>query len=140
MVIGSPWFDYPRHGNDGATLMLLGCSFGEILPEDIDEFSRMREVEVGSSNEWMDAMLSVPEAAVKKGIATLLSEPTRKDWDGEPDDHFSVMFRCETAVCRFLVKHAQHYYWLLLAESCLTRRLFRAMLLQLIWALSVPTG
>jgi len=37
-----------------------------------------------------------------------------------------------------LVKHAR-YYWLLLAESRLTRRLFSAML-QRIWALTVPTG
>ena len=37
-----------------------------------------------------------------------------------------------------LVKHAG-YYWLLLAESHLTRRLFGAMLRR-IWALPVPTG
>jgi hypothetical protein len=37
-----------------------------------------------------------------------------------------------------LVKHAR-YYWLLLAESHLTRRLFGAML-QRIWALPLPTG
>jgi hypothetical protein len=37
-----------------------------------------------------------------------------------------------------LVKHAR-YYWLLLAESHLTRRLFASML-QRIWALHVPTG
>ena len=37
-----------------------------------------------------------------------------------------------------LVKHAR-YYWLLLAESHLTRRLFGSML-QRIWALPVPTG
>ena len=37
-----------------------------------------------------------------------------------------------------LVKHAR-YYWLLLAESHLTRRLFGAMF-QRIWALPVPTG
>jgi hypothetical protein len=36
-----------------------------------------------------------------------------------------------------LVKHAR-YYWLLLAEGYLTRRLFGAML-QRIWALPVPT-
>jgi len=36
------------------------------------------------------------------------------------------------------VKHAR-YYWLLLAESHLTRRLFGAML-QRIWALPAPTG
>jgi len=37
-----------------------------------------------------------------------------------------------------LVKHAR-YYWLLLAESHLTRRLFGSML-ERIWALPVPTG
>jgi hypothetical protein len=37
-----------------------------------------------------------------------------------------------------LVKHAR-YYWLLLTESHLTRRLFGSML-QRIWALPVPTG
>jgi Transposase DDE domain group 1 len=37
-----------------------------------------------------------------------------------------------------LVKHAR-YYWLMLAESHLTRRLFGAML-QRIWALPVPAG
>jgi hypothetical protein len=37
-----------------------------------------------------------------------------------------------------LGKHAR-YYWLLLAENHLTRRLFESML-QRIWALPVPTG
>jgi hypothetical protein len=37
-----------------------------------------------------------------------------------------------------LVKHAR-YYWLLLAESQLTRRLFGTMLRR-IWALPVATG
>jgi hypothetical protein len=37
-----------------------------------------------------------------------------------------------------LVKHAR-YYWLLLAESHLTRRRFGTML-QRIWPLPVPTG
>jgi len=37
-----------------------------------------------------------------------------------------------------LIKHAR-YYWLLLAESHLTRRLFGTMLHR-IWALPVPTG
>jgi len=37
-----------------------------------------------------------------------------------------------------LIKHAR-YYWLLLAESHLTRRLFGAMLRR-IWALLLPAG
>ena len=40
---------------------------------------------------------------------------------------------------RRLIKHARYYYWLLLAESHLTRRLFGSMLRR-IWALPVPNG
>ena len=40
---------------------------------------------------------------------------------------------------RRLIKHARYYYWLLLAESHLTRRLFGSMLRR-IWALPLPTG
>ena len=89
MVIGQPWFEHPRNGKDAVALMCLGRSFGEILPEDIDQFSNMRDVEVGSADEWMAAMRDVPEAVVKEAIASLLSEPTKKDWGGESDDHFS---------------------------------------------------
>ena len=106
LVIGQPWFEHPRNSNDGATLMWLGRDFGEILPEDIDQFSEMRDVEVGSKNEWMAAMQNVPEAVVKEGIANLLSEPIKKDWGGESDDHFSgnvsVQGRRRTAA--FLLK------------------------------------
>jgi hypothetical protein len=34
-------------------------------------------------------MQKVPEAHVKAAIAQLLSEPTKKDWGGEENDHFS---------------------------------------------------
>jgi hypothetical protein len=37
-----------------------------------------------------------------------------------------------------LVKHSR-YYWLMLAESHMTQRLFGSML-QRIWALPIPTG
>ena len=106
LVIGSPWFDHPRNGKDAATLMFLGRSFGEILPEDIDQFSKMREVEVKRADEWMDVMRALPEAAVKKKIATLLSEPTKKDWGGESNDHFSgnVSVRGHRRSAAFLLK------------------------------------
>ena len=77
LVIGQPWFHHPRNGKD-ALLMLLGRSFGEVLPEDIDQFSKMRDVKVGSRDEWMTAMRAVPEQDVKEAIATLLSEPTKE--------------------------------------------------------------
>ena len=90
LVIGQPWFEHPRNGNDRMTLMCLGRNFGEILPEDIGQFSKMTEVKVESADEWMNAMQSLPEKKVKEAIAHLLSEPTKKDWGGESDDYFSA--------------------------------------------------
>lgn len=90
MVIGQPWFDHPRNGEDSSRLMWLGRSFGEIQPEDIDQFSGMRDVEVRSADEWENAMRVLQESKVKDAIAGLLSEPTKKDWSGESNDHFSA--------------------------------------------------
>ena len=106
VVIGQPWFDHWRNGDDGSQLMVLGHDFGEILPEDIDQFSRMKDVDVGSNDEWMDAMRKLPETAVKEAFASLLSEPTKKDWGGESDDHFSanVSVRGRRRTAAFVLK------------------------------------
>ena len=105
LVIGHPWFDHPRNGKDGPELAWLGRDFGEILPEDIDQFSEMRRVEV-STDEWMTAMRDVPEADVKKAITKLLAEPPKKDWGGESNDHFSanVSVRGQRKTAAFLLK------------------------------------
>ncbi len=89
LVIGAPWFDHPRNGDESADLTWLGQEFGEILPEDIEQFSAMKNVEVASAEEWQKEMSELAEAAVKKALAELLREPTKKDWGGESDDHFS---------------------------------------------------
>ena len=89
-VIGQPWFDHWRNGDDSGTLMALGRDFGEILPEDIDQFSEMTNVKLDSSDEWLRAMRSLPEADVKRAFADLLSEPIKNDWSGEENDHFSA--------------------------------------------------
>ncbi len=89
IVIGAPWWDHQRNGDASRTLMWHGQDFGEILPEDIVEFSRMSEVAAESASEWMDAMCKLPEAKVKAAFASLLNEPTKKDWGGESNDHFS---------------------------------------------------
>jgi hypothetical protein len=89
IVIGAPWFDHPRNADASATLMWAGQDYGEILPEDIDQFSEMAGVQVDDATEWMAAMKTVPEADVKAAIAALLTEPTKKDWGGESNDHFS---------------------------------------------------
>ena len=88
LVIGAPWFDHPRNGDDNY-LMFAGRDFGEVLPEDIEQFARMSEVEVKGPDEWMSVMKDLPEDRVKSSIAGLLAETTKKDWSGEQDDHYS---------------------------------------------------
>ena len=106
LVIGQPWFEHPRNGNDGMTLMCFGRDFGEVLPEDIDQFSRIKKVKVESAEEWMNTMKSLPEKKIKEAIAHLLSEPTKKDWGGENDDHFSasIMVNGQRRNAAFLLK------------------------------------
>ncbi len=90
LVIGVPWFDHPRNGKDSVELMWMGRDFGEILPEDIAQFARLTEVDVADADEWMSVMRDLPEAKVKEGFAALLADPTKKDWGGEMNDHFSA--------------------------------------------------
>ena len=108
LVIGAPWLDHSRNGDESmrSTLMFLGGDFGEILPEDIDQFSKMKDVKVESAEEWEKKMRALPEKAIKKKLAGLLSEPTKKDWGGESNDHFSanVSLRGQRKTAAFLLK------------------------------------
>ena len=107
LVIGAPWFDHPRNGkNDSRHLMWLGNNFGEILPEDIDQFSNMKDIKVVNADEWQNFMKSYPENDVKSSIAGLLSEPTKNDWGGEANDHFSnnISINGRTHTAAFLLK------------------------------------
>ena len=89
MVIGAPWFDHPRNGKDSHRLMWYGQDFGEILPEDIEQFSKMKEVEIEQPEDWLTVMRRLPEEHIKRSITRLLGEESKKDWGGEPDDHYS---------------------------------------------------
>lgn len=88
IVIGAPWLDHSRNTR-GAELVWVGQDYGEILPEDIEEFEKIGAVRVESAREWMQVMEHVPEKSVKEAIARLLREPTKSDWGGEENDHFS---------------------------------------------------
>ena len=105
LVIGQPWFEHPRNGTD-SRLMFLGPELGEVLPEDIDQFCKMSNIEVESDQEWRDVMKSLPEADVRKAFASLFSEPTKKDWGGEANDHFSgnISIHGQRRTAAFLLK------------------------------------
>ena len=111
LVIGAPWYDHPRNGDDRSTLMFYGQDFGEILPEDIEQFSRMRDVQVSDAEQWQSVMSKVPEAHVKAAFAELLNEPYKKDWGGEPNDHFSanVSVTGRRRSAAFLLKGPTHF-------------------------------
>jgi hypothetical protein len=106
LVIGQPWFDHPRNGRDAVDLMCMGRDLGEILPEDVGQFSKMKEIQLAGADQWMDVMRCLPEAAVKAAFACLLSEPTKKDWGGEANDHFSsnVLVGGRRKTAAFLLK------------------------------------
>jgi hypothetical protein len=89
IVMGAPWLDHPRNEAHDA-IVWAGHDYGEILPEDLAEFGQMREAIVTSADEWMSVMRNVPEAYVKRSIASLLKEPAKSDWGGEENDHFSA--------------------------------------------------
>ena len=105
IVIGAPWLDHPRN-KDGAAAISVGYDYGEILPEDITEFARMKEATVAGADEWMSMMALIPEEHVKKSIANLLNEPAKSDWGGEENDHFSANVTVASRRCTaaFLLK------------------------------------
>ena len=89
LVIGAPWFEHPRNHDPRGLLMFLGQEFGEIQPEDIEEFEKLVDVPQPSLLEWECVMREQSEEYVKRAICELLGETTKKDWGGEQNDHFS---------------------------------------------------
>lgn len=105
IVIGAPWLDHPRNPN-GSQIVWFGPDYGEILPEDIDEFARMSETDVQNAEQWLCVMNQIPEQRVKEAIAKLLNEPVKNDWGGEENDHFSsnVTINGRRQTAAFLLK------------------------------------
>lgn len=89
IVIGAPWLDHPRNEAD-SRVVWSSHDYGEILPEDIAEFTLMKGIVVSNAEEWTSVMKDTPEEHVKTSIASLLNEPVKKDWGGEENDHFSA--------------------------------------------------
>ena len=92
LVIGTPIFEHSQNPPVHPGTLFNGTiwSYGEIVPEDIQEFSQLADVEVASAEEWMSAMKAMRESAIKEAFAKLLKDPAKKDWGGEQNDHFSA--------------------------------------------------
>ena len=90
LIIGNPWLDHPRNNDPSGLLMWIGRNHGEVVPEDIDQFSRIASEEVPKPGEWETTMRALSEAEVKVKIASLLRDSTKSDWGGEQNDHFSA--------------------------------------------------
>ena len=106
LVIGAPSFEHPRNDDDTSGLEIYDNKFGELLPEDIEQFAKMREVDVRQGDEWMTVMRSLSEKQVKESIVELLAESSKKDWGGEQNDHFSgnVIFNGKRRTAAFMFK------------------------------------
>lgn len=106
LVIGAPSFDHPLNRDINIDLMWHGWSWYEIHPEDIDEFSKIRDVSPPPPEEWRPTMSKVPEAYVKQSICKLLKDDAQKDWGGEINDHFASAMHLsgERATAAFLLK------------------------------------
>lgn len=89
LIIGAPWFEHFRNHDPEGSLMWLGREFGEILPEDIQQFERLTNVPPPALNLWEPVMRHQSEEKIKRAFCELLGEPPKKDWSGEPNDHFS---------------------------------------------------
>ena len=89
LVIGTPLLNHPWNGEANRYLMWSAPHYGEIVPEDIEQFSKMAEITVKDCNEWMTVMQKLPEVKVKEAFAGPLNEPTKNDWGRESNDLFS---------------------------------------------------
>jgi hypothetical protein len=107
LVIGAPSFDHPLNEGLGLEqLVWYGWSWYEIYPEDIDEFSRIKEIPSPEPAEWQRVMGTFPEADVKAALCSLLSDDPKKDWGGELNDHFASLVHLsgERVSAAFLLK------------------------------------
>lgn len=105
LIMGAPSFDHPANSEVGADLSWDGWDLFEIAPEDIEQFSKLTDVEA-SVVQWSSTMRSVPEEHVKNAFAAILGEVPRKDWGGEQADLFAgdVTVGGERLTAAFLLK------------------------------------
>ena len=118
LVIGAPWFEHFRNRDPDGHLMWLGHEFGEILPEDIEEFARLTDVPRPALDEWEPVMQRQSEESVKRAFCELLGEIPKSDWGGENNDHYSgnLTVRGRRRTGAFLLKGPSTYREMTLAR------------------------
>jgi hypothetical protein len=89
LIMGAPSLDHPFNKDVKLDLSWEGFEWYEILPEDVDEFAKAKDVAEPMAEEWTEYMRNHPEAETKRKLCEILGDLPRKDWGGEQHDHFS---------------------------------------------------
>ncbi len=83
LIIGFP---YVANAETGDLLWELYKDVFHIHPEEFEEFSKVKEIEIPSE---FDEMRNIKESVFKSCLGKILSESTPKDWGGEMSDFFT---------------------------------------------------
>jgi len=107
LVMGAPWLDAGQ-GQPDFEVTWWAHDFFENFVEDIDEFSRVRDVPTPPSP---DAMRQVTEAAFKTCLARILGDAVPHDWGGEQSDYYCAHLHLNgrPATAAFLLKGPAHF-------------------------------
>lgn len=93
LIIGAPSFDHPKNqdlGVDPMQLLWGGWDLYQLVPEDIEEFSKLTDIKMSNQKEWLAVMKDLSEDDVKSKICNILGDSSKKDWGGENNDHFTT--------------------------------------------------
>ena len=111
LVIGAPSFDHPLNSEVEIDLSFMEYSWYEFFPEDINEFSKLKDTPSPSPEVWQPIMRQLSEASVKEAFCKLLNDISKKDWGGEINDHFASLVHLagERVTAAFLLKGPSHF-------------------------------
>ncbi len=106
LIMGAPSFEHPLNREFNIDLSWHGWDWYEIFPQDINEFSRIKDTLEPSVDEWAAIMSILSEQEVKQAFCEILGDIPKKDSPAEQDDHFtsSVHLGDERVVAGFIFK------------------------------------
>jgi len=89
LVMGAPILDSPENREVLPDLWLNMRNWYFYYPEDIDEFSRIKEDPIPTLRDRSKYMSELSESDAKKILCEMLNEPESADWPGELNDIFT---------------------------------------------------